>query len=336
MVELHPYTDIHGREYAVIITKATYTVNPATTSLSISPNQVPIQKEDQYHAEPGQSSISYPSDLSPIKKATDVLVLGHAYAPDGYTSSSVDVSLCVGDRQETVRVFGDRRWEKRSGSWHMSEAEHFERKALVFENAYGGVEPSPEQSEETPDMTRMFCEANPIGKGFASPKSASGLIKNLPLPNIENLSQLIQSPLDQPLPSGFAAVAQNWQPRLQYAGTYNDTWQTERMPLLPLDFDSHFFNVALPQCQFIPHLTDKTPISLQNASPSGLFSFALPNESIVINAMIKGSKQRSRAMLDTILIEPDADSVMLTWRTTIPCFRKFLYIDSVDIHKEKL
>jgi hypothetical protein len=36
-------------------------------------------------------------------------------------------------------------------------------------------------------------------------------------------------------------------------------------------------------------------------------------------------------VLDTVVIEPDEGRVMLTWHSTVPCPREFVYVDCVIV-----
>ena len=48
------------------------------------------------------------------------------------------------------------------------------------------------------------------------------------------------------LAAAFGPVGRHWEPRVRYAGTYDDRWTEDRMPLLPKDFDDRFHNAAPP------------------------------------------------------------------------------------------
>lgn len=41
-------------------------------------------------------------------------------------------------------------------------------------------------------------------------------------------------------------MGRSWQPRLRYAGTYDQHWMDERLPFLPEDFDLRYFQSAPP------------------------------------------------------------------------------------------
>src|SRR5512132_2947305 len=79
--------------------------------------QVPVAMAPEHHGDPAKSSIRVPSDISLMKPATDVLLIGRAYGPGGGLAACVDVSLRAGPLTRTVRVFGDRVWVSSAGAY---------------------------------------------------------------------------------------------------------------------------------------------------------------------------------------------------------------------------
>jgi hypothetical protein len=49
--------------------------------LRVAEKQVPLTRADKCYSEPEKSSIRYASDIVPEKPGTDVILIGHAYAP---------------------------------------------------------------------------------------------------------------------------------------------------------------------------------------------------------------------------------------------------------------
>lgn len=329
-VELHPFTDIDGKDYAVVITKATYTItqNSDGQSLVFMDKEAGaashIQHEDIYNDEPGRSSLSYASDLALIKAGTDVLVSGRAYAPAGYESREVQVSVSVNDYQAQLTVFGPRHWEKHLAAWHISQPEYFESIPLAYENAYGGGYHAVNNIE-----CGYHFEPNPVGKGFFCEQKQ--LMDGLALPNLENPLQRIQTPEDRPLPISFSPIARDWQPRLGFAGTYDDQWQQDRMPLLPLDFNHQFFSCAHSSLRFESYLTGDERIYIKNMSESGDVSFDLPRVRVSVEASLKNESKVTVAPLDTLHIDVENKEVSMVWRATIACPRAFLYLQSVSV-----
>ncbi|MBI3776150.1 MAG: DUF2169 domain-containing protein [Gammaproteobacteria bacterium] len=318
-VALVPGLDVNGCDFATVVIKGTYDIHPGSSTLTIAGDQRPILWADEYYGEPGKSSPKYESDICMLKQGTDVVLIGHAYAAPGATS--IDATLQVGAAKKTLRVFGNRYWKRSLLSWQASQPEPFEMLPLVYENAFGGtrVAKAGESAE--------FEARNPVGKGYLQSKEIDGA----PLPNIEDPLKLIDHWKMRPAPAGFGVIARNWLPRMHFAGTYDSRWQNERAPLLPHDFDARYFNAASPELVVAPQLKGGEVVQLTNVSQNPNTSFSLP--ALVLNARVRMMSTDSdhSAMLDTVVIEPDENRVALTWRATILCARKFLYIDSIRV-----
>lgn len=326
---LTPGLDKHGRNYALVVIKASFTISPLAATLHIAEEQIPPQNADIFYGEAGTSSIKYEADIALEKKGVDIILNGHAYAPAGKIVERTNVSLQVGDYKKSLYIFGDRYWQKDNLTWQSTTPKKFDRMPLVYENAYGGADNSHKQ-----DAAKEFCPYNPLGKGFVGSKREPQ--EGLPLPNLEDPQHLIEFWDDKPKPAGFGFTGRNWQPRLGYAGTYDEQWQQQRMPLLPMDFDDRYFNGAHPDLILPRALTGGELFTATNLSESGLLHFSLPSYQFSINASIKGKTTSYIPMLDTIIIEPDDYRVQATWRHAIPCAKDFLYIDAVTIDWRQL
>jgi hypothetical protein len=323
-VQLTPALDQHGQNYAVLVIKGTFEIRPRTQVLVIADEQLPPMQKDVFYGEPGKTSLRYEADVAWIKPAVDVVLNGHAYPPNQRPASAIDAGLQVGGRTHVVRVFGDRHWEKVGLRWQPSSPARFERMPLSYEHAYGGSFPADDR------LPGDRCAENPVGKGFIGAQG-QGLEEGAALPNVECPQTLIREWDDRPKPVGFGFVARDWQPRLGYAGTYDKQWKHTRMPLLPGDFDKRFNNSAHPDLTFPEGLPNEARIALHNLSESGTLSFSLPGYQFRVSALIKSSQVESSVRMDTVLIEPDDNRVLITWRAAIPCAQQFLYVDRVSV-----
>ncbi len=322
-----PGLDKDGYDYAAVVIKATFDIQNNNDSLSISENQIPIVFSAEYYGDPENSSIKYESDTALSKKRTDVVLIGHAYSRRG-KKEAVDVKLRVGALDKTVRAIGNRRWFKALGFWHTSDPVPFGKMPLLYENAFGGIDTAHSKP------AKQGCEKrNPVGTGFCISGKKDHL-NGLHLPNIEDPRRLIKKWKDRPPPAGLGFIAPNWEPRVHYAGTYDEIWQKERLPLLPKDFNELFFNSAHPDLISKQYLRGREPVNITNASKDNDLSFYLPEKHFDVSVLIKGEKKEFSPNLDTVIIEPDEQRVMLAWRATIPCFRQFSHINMVGI-KEK-
>lgn len=322
---LMPALDKDGQNYAVVVIKGTFDIHQLASTLVVAEEQFPIQNEDAFYGDPETSSVRYEADLAWVKNGADVVLNGHAYAPAGRRVQALDASLQVGAHKHTVRVYGDRYWEKSGLQWRYSSPEWFERMPLSYENAYGGS-----ISVDSEHSTAPYCVYNPIGKGYTGLKGEA-LKQGLALPNLEAPGNLIQFWEDPPPPTGFGFIGRSWQPRVSYAGTYDLQWEEERMPLLPMDFDNRYHNGAHPSLVLSQGILGGEEIVATNLSESGTLTFALPAYRFRVSASLKGRTADFIPVMDTVLIEPDDNRVILTWRLAIPCAKQFLYIDNVTV-----
>jgi hypothetical protein len=310
--------DAEGIDTLFAVVKATLVLGER---LSLAEKQLPVVLADQYHGEPGKSSIKTPSDVSLTKPATDVLLLGTAYPPRGRPTTQMDVSLAAGSLMKTVRVFGDRVWEKRGVIPSMSNPAPFETMPLMWERAYGGMD---HKGKELRAAVR-----NPVGTGYHA-KDGEKPLDGSRLPNLEDPTEPITGWKQTPAPACFAPICGHWEPRLSYAGTYDAKWQQERAPYLPRDFDPRFFQLAPPGLVAPGYLQAGEWIQVQGATPSGLLRFQLPSARIEVTFVLDSAPQPVPANLDTVLIEPDQNRVALVWRAALRCDKKALRVNEVQ------
>lgn len=296
--------DTKGDEILLVVVKATFVVEKG--HLRIAEKQRPVVAADRYHADPATSSLLAAADLAPVKPAADVVLTGHAYAmSDG--DREVEVTLKAGTIDKRVRVFGDRNWEKRTvGGYRLSDPGAVHGVPLVWERAFGGTDRS--------DPDRPTSEArNPVGVGFRGP-GAKAHEDPVAVANLENPERPLRSPEDRPDPIGFGFVAPSWQPRVGLAGTYDDRWERERAPLLPLDFSTSFFQTA-PADQIIAEgLPDGMPVEVTHASPGGKLAFELPTVTPLVAAKFLEERLEFPLRRDTLVIDGDRESIEITWR----------------------
>ena len=294
--------------------KATFEIGEC---LRIAPQQQPVVLADEYLGEPGLSSLKAASEVMPLKPATDVLLIGSAYAPGSVEAVRVEVTLEVAGRKKSLVAVGDRQWHNGFFGYRPTDPIPFRTLPLVYENAYGGADVSRK------DQQPLACEANPIGKGFYHSKGqrpADGLA----LPNLELAGETIKRPENRPGPGCFAPLCSHWPPRLNFAGTYDKAWQETRAPYLPEDFDPHFYNVAPEDQIFTPYLAGGEQIVATNASPGGRISITLPLIELKTTLVFEDGPTDAPMKLETVVIEPDVTRLTLMWKGKVPCDKKAL------------
>jgi hypothetical protein len=313
--------DRDGAEVWIVSVKGTYTVAD-DGHLSLAEKQEPVVFGPKYRGEPTRSSLLYETDLMLTKAATDVVLNATAYAPYGQPVDSVDVSVQIDEWRKTLRVYGDRQWQFGG----ISSPDPFRTMPITYERAFGGV-------DEEPTEKRVFgWEArNPVGTGFAT---SAGRASGLMLPNIEDARSRVSSWKSRPAPAGFGAIAAHWSPRVELAGTYDERWQNERLPLVPDDFSERFYQVA-PVDQQLPNLRGGERVVLRNLTASGELAFRLPRVALAFDTDFKGETVQHRANLHTVIVEPDVPSVMMVWQTSLACHSKVLKLRQTTV-REKL
>lgn len=274
-------------------------------ALRASKEQPAVRMADAYFGAPESSSLRYEGQSAPYKGATDILLLGHAWAPFGRQTTRVDVTLAIDRRlTKTVAVFGERSFGL---GGRVGAPSSFTRMPLVWERAFGGAGFGEAQP-------RPFEPMNPVGCGFhPSPFHAT----DQPIPNLEDPADLLHSASHRPRPTCLGPVAKHWQPRVRWAGTFDQRWIEERAPQWPADLDHRYFQAAPLDQQLTPHLRGGETFTISNAHRDGMVRFVLPSERLLFKGYLKGRVVRKMLTLDQVLIEPDEDAVTLTWRAGI-------------------
>ncbi|WP_426754857.1 DUF2169 family type VI secretion system accessory protein [Myxococcus sp. Y35] len=303
-------TDEETRPALILIAKATYTIGE--NGLHFADEQVPVNAAGEFWGAPGESSYRYEPEVALTKVATDVVLLGHAYAPARGTTETL-VTLQVGPLKKAVRVVGERTWFRSLGRVSMTKPHPFERISLTWERAFGGWDRSHEDSKK-----HTFEPRNPVGVGFrASPRHFE---EGLRLPNLESPEHPLREFGQSVPPAGFGFTSPHWNPRAALGGTFDEAWAKTRKPRWPRDFDRRFFNAAPSGQVASGYLRGDEPVVIANASPQGRLAFHLPGiPPPQVTAVVAGGADVQPEMrLDTVILDTDAHQVQFLWRTCLP------------------
>ena len=321
------FPDEKGVDTLYVMIKATFDIGE---KIRVSEEQLPFYLADEYWGDPDTSSLKYASELHLTKPGTDVVLVGEACAKDERSSVQLDVMVSVANQSKTVRVFGDRYWSNSAMGMRSTSPMPFTRMPLLFERAFGGVHKVDTEQEEV-----LYEARNPVGTGFCG-KRKKQEIEGMMLPNLEDPGTLITLPHDRPTPAAFGFIAPAWEPRKSLAGTYDDQWQKNRAPYLPLDFSPKFFHSAHPDLTFVNNLQGGEPVLLYNVSPFGPLKFKVPRCKFTVPVRISGNNQSADVSLESLVFEPSKMNFTMLWRGAIPCDKQALNVEQIEILIESM
>jgi len=290
---------------------------------------------DQHYQDPMNSSVRFESDFVPYKLATDVVLNGKVYSPNGQPAQELVATLMVGDYRKDIVVVGDRVCHYRPQADPVfTEPEPFSVMEIRYERAYGGVDIYSDRK-----MPCVYAR-NHLGCGFAI-RNAKETVDNLSLPNIENPSDRLTPERlcighfmhweRQPMPQGFGWFAKHWQPRCLLAGVlpadrkYEEELRAVYTQLVPPeqrelyeqtrlpDMDFRFFNGASPGLA-LPFLQGNELVRSRYLAPEGIVAFQLPGDRPRIGLDIGFGLQEPPVVLHTVMIHMDEREVDLVWR----------------------
>ena len=305
--QIVPQLDRDGGQALVVLIKQRFSIRPSGRVAPSDGAKIHLADQPWDEDAPEKSSIRYPADVCLRKPSTDVLVSGAAMAPGRAPAKSLDVSVKVGPVQTQLRVFGVRIWQKGLTGIGLSDPRPFEEQALRWEQAFGGFDTSdPSGPLEEP--------RNPVGKGLV--RDPATLVNTL-APSIEDPHDLIKGPKSRPTPAGVGPLGRHWMPRRAFTGTMDERWKKERLPLLPIDFDDRYNQLAPPSLIAPAPLKGGEPVELLNLCAEGPLRLTLPRIAFNVTALSAEGKEDLRAALDTVLFEPNQRRFDMTWRVTL-------------------
>ena len=232
-----------------------------------------------------QGAVTYPGDFADFKLNSEVLFAGSCHAPRGRSVQELLATIEIGRWSKALRVIGDRTWSERD------KPVPFVSMPLDFGHSYGGP----------------GYPLNPVGLGFDSER----------MPNIEHPRRPLASRADRPAPACFAAISATWPQRARLIGkNYGAAYKKTRAPFYADDLDWHFFHSGPADQQLAGYLNGDEEIVLKNLHPEHAeLRTRLPGvrpRAFVDD--VAGNAREVPLQLDTLLIDGDAQQLVLTWR----------------------
>ncbi len=301
--------------------------------MTIARDQQPIVLGDSFAgpiaSDPLRAVVKDDGDLLPYKPGTDILVAGHAQAPDGRAHTEWIAGIRVGKTQKILRLYGPRKFRKKLFGWRLGLAEATTSVVLDYRLAFGGCFDIPAEHSFDGEPGTVKHPCNPAGCGWLPIPSAYkkldkrarrhidktiNSLKVIAAPQIENALEPIRRPCQAAAPDGFGPIARWWAPRLSYQGSCGELWLKNRYPLLPKDFDSRFYQCAHPDLVAVPHLRGDESVTL-----SGLLTqkrdMRLPGWRVIaVVTRASGESTVSLPVLDTVRFDLDLGQASLVWR----------------------
>ena len=301
-----------GRELLVVVIKGTFVLPRPGEQMRLADEQLPLIMADTFTGEPGFSAPIYEIDFAPRKHACDVLLVGHARAPEGREVMRLRAGLRVGPMEKVFDVVGDRVWQAGLTGITASAPRPFTDKLVSYDTAFGGADRNSKDESEHDAYLR-----NPVGRGWHK-HLKNAWVDGKPLPNTEQLGKAVGSPSDKCKPMALSPLGRGWLQRARYAGTYDQQWLDDVFPFLPKDFDERYYHAA-PEDQWVRLPKGPMQVLLSGFTADGMRQFMLPHFEAPVHVFPKrGEREATVATLDTIAVEPDLERFTMTWRVARP------------------
>lgn len=271
------------RRALTVIVKGTFAL--ASGAPRLAPAQDTLGVEVRWD-ESAIASLYTPGDFAPLKRRVDVLLVGHAYAPQPVTS--LVAKLEVGALSKSIRVVGDRRWVRSGNDLVPSQPEAFTQMPLRWERA-------------------SIAGDNPVGVDEALREP--GALARANLEAVEGSAPC------------FGPIAPTWRSRRNLLTENALFWAyglasgrgTIEHP--PPNFDFAYFNAA-PRDQQIDLLKGGTPVALEgvNALHPRVETSLPKTKPQAFRVDASGRAEEVVLRCDTLFIDVDRGVFTLTWR----------------------
>ncbi|WP_150526867.1 DUF2169 family type VI secretion system accessory protein [Roseibium sediminis] len=303
--------DRNGREFWCVAIRARFNVE-ADGLCRISDDSPWIRLGPEYADEEAQELAS-DTDIAPFKPSTDILLKGTVQSVKSGIGSQ-PVRMRVGHLEKRALVLGARILEVNGGKPKLvSQFELAKETPLSWSGAYGGRDFCSDDEAEV-------CESNPVGTGYcSSPLKALPDGSRVALPLFENPDEPITGESGPVRPTGFGAVQRFWKPRKEHAGTFDETWERSRAPVLPEDFDERFYQTAPMDQIWDGFIRGGETVAFEGFNKEGAYEFRLPQIILEAKTRLGGRAYTTRFNCVSVEFYPDRKDFEMVWNTHVPC-----------------
>jgi hypothetical protein len=226
-------------------------------------------------------------DLVPAKDGCDVVIAGPAVvAPPGRTTAVMDVEVDVGPLRRRLRVHGDRTWVRAGGALVASAPVPFAAMPLDWSRAYGG------EARLVPEVRGPYAP-NPLGRGFVALEED---VEGTPLPNVEEVDQLVRTWRDRPLPASLMPPPRHSD--LRGASGIAVDVEAETVQVGP-----GAFRASHPRSRMVTY-PGGAPVEIRGMSDDGRMAFTLPRLALRAEVALGGRVHVLDVVPDTVVIFP--------------------------------
>jgi len=284
----------NGAPALTVVCKASYHLQPDESPLA--PEQEAPNEDDSYWDDDARKSLSLATDLVPYKARADVVLVGHAFAPEQKPVRSLAARLMVGPIHKAIEVYGERAFLL---DGELREGAGFAKGRLNYERAAGGAD-----------------STNPVGMRFDVVNS----LGMTPLPNLQPSGTFVARRGDTFAAIGFGPIAPGWPGRRNKlhgpATSFGGRGWNEQP--LPEGIEPAYFNVA-PFDQQMDAIQPNERIVLENLHVQyARLSTRLPGiEPVGIVERPGQPPQKLPLLCDTLWIDTDRGICHLVWRGTV-------------------
>jgi hypothetical protein len=254
----------------------------------------------------------YPNDAVFTKEVAGVCATGFVYPRKGERAREATAALRVGSLETSIMAFGMRVWQRGAlGGLVASAPLPFERVAMTWENAYGGVAMQPAVVTVVDGEEAFLPEheagypLNFDGKGFYT--DAARALEQ-PLPQLEDPAQLVRKWDDRPESVCFAPYPLWGGMRAQYM---------VKDKQLDMSGVGKLGSRAAPRTTF-HEIVAGTEIALSGMRPGGAtLAFVVPRSPVTVALSVGSAAETIIPRVDAIDIDAEAAEVRFVYRAKV-------------------